>query len=92
MHGRLSNEPSRYQNSFPTPKNTTPLGYHTRKKQVKQPSLEKDRPRQERTKPGSLIIQGDVEVGASAAWASKHSSSNAQAAKSKLTIGSSAQD
>ena len=23
---------SKYQKSFPTPKNTTPLGYHTRKK------------------------------------------------------------
>ena len=25
---------SKYQKSYPTPKNTTPLGYHTRKKQV----------------------------------------------------------
>ena len=32
------NDPSKYQKSFPTPKNTTPLGYH-RKKQItgKQP-------------------------------------------------------
>ena len=71
---RQSTDAAKYQNSFPTPKNTTPLGYHTRKKQVKKTSLEKI-PRQDRSKTGSLLIQGDSEVD-SATWAGKANASN----------------
>ena len=34
MHSASNHESTKYQKSFPTPKNTTPLGYHNRRKQM----------------------------------------------------------
>lgn len=65
-HSANANDANKYQKSFPTPKNAnaTPLGYHTRRKQMQQhTSLLKDSSQQEKASTSALILSNGSEGG-----------------------------